>query len=368
MEMKFSKISFFLPVLVGGGAERVLINLANIMREEGIQVDFLVGSKEGELQKELDGRINIIEFKKNKTIKCLPKLARYLRTCKPDALITGLDHVNLVGIWANILSGYNVKHIVTLHNAISVKIKKTSKFSPRRIIPFLIKIFYQHASSIVGVSNGVLSDYHALFNFPKEKTSVINNPVINQDLFKKSREYLDHPWFNGLNSDPIVITVGRMVEQKRQIDLLKAINILNKKRNVKLIILGEGKLRRNLEEYIKVNQMEDCVLLPGFVENPYKYILRSNIFVLSSGWEGLPTVLIEAGGLGVPVISTNCQYGPAEILENGKYGRLVSIGDVDHLSEAIEEVLNAPKQTFEKVFIEKYSSQRIVKEYLALLH
>jgi glycosyltransferase involved in cell wall biosynthesis len=175
-----------------------------------------------------------------------------------------------------------------------------------------------------------------------EKIKVIYNPVITPELFAKAEEPLDHPWFRP-GEPPVVLGVGRLTQAKDFPTLIRAFALVRKERPARLMILGEGEERPKLEALVRELGLEEDVALPGFVGNPYKYIARAGVFVLSSAWEGLPTTLVEALALGTPVVSTNCKSGPEEILEEGRWGRLVPVGNIEELAKAIGESLSMPR-------------------------
>ena len=192
---------------------------------------------------------------------------------------------------------------------------------------------------MVAVSHGVADDLVRTVGVPERKIKVIYNPGITPGLRDKVRAEVDHPWFVR-GQPPVLLAVGRLAKQKDYGTLLTAFAKIRKTHSVRLLILGEGSERRTLEERVRELDVEQHVALPGFVDNPYAYMARSAAFVLSSVWEGLPTVLMEALYCGVPIVATDCPSGPREILKDGQLGRLVPMRDPDLLAEAIVSVLN----------------------------
>jgi glycosyltransferase involved in cell wall biosynthesis len=234
-----------------------------------------------------------------------------------------------------------------------------------KFIPLLVRAFYPKADKIICVSNGVAQELINKYHLPKSKIQVIYNPVVAQDMFKKAEEPLDHPWFQP-GQPPIILGVGRLTAQKDFETLIKAFALVRNKTETRLMILGEGPERTKLEQFVKQLGLENDVSMPGFVDNPYKYMKRSSVFVLSSRWEGLPTVLVEALALGLPVVSTDCPSGPAEILENGKWGRLVPVGAPKALADAILAAMNDERgKGVERA--KEFSLDKIVNQYVALI-
>jgi len=195
----------------------------------------------------------------------------------------------------------------------------------------------------------------------------IYNPVVNQGLLDKSREPLDHPWFTA-GAPPVILGVGRLTEQKDFATLIRAFARVREKREARLVLLGEGRLREELEELARHLGIHEDVGMPGFVDNPFRYMARSAALALSSEYEGLPGVLIQAMACGCPVVSTNCPGGSEEVLDSGRFGQLVNVGDADALASALASTLSTPLDR--DVLIrraEEFSVEQAVDNYLALI-
>jgi len=177
---------------------------------------------------------------------------------------------------------------------------------------------------------------------------------------------LNHPWF-APGEPPVILSVGRLTKQKDYPTLIRAFALVHRERPARLMILGEGEERPKLEALIQELSLDDDVSLPGFVDNPYAYMARSAVFVLSSAWEGLPTVLIEAMAVGTPVVATDCPSGPAEILEGGKWGKLVPVGDVEALAEAIARKISSPMQKSRLDVCERFRMDKVIAQYIYIL-
>ena len=197
------------------------------------------------------------------------------------------------------------------------------------------------ANAIVAVSDGVAENMSATMQFPRERITTIYNPVVTPDVPTLARAPLAHPWFDA-GTPPVILAVGRLVDQKDFETLFHAFARIRKQRTARLLILGEGKLRPQLETLAVSLGLAADIALPGFVVNPFAYMRCAAVLVLSSRWEGLPSVLIEALACGCPVVSTDCIAGPSEILQDGEYGTLVPMGDDAALASAIIATLNNP--------------------------
>ena len=335
------KVAFFLPSLAGGGAERVLLNLANGFAQQGYKVDLVLAQATGPYLRQITPQVNTVNLGARRTLTSLYSLMTYLRQTQPEALIAGLDHANLVAIWAKYLSGVPTRVLVTVHGQLSEKIAGNPTI-PEKFLAFLLRKFLPSADKIITVSNGVADDLSEVLRLKRDTITTIYNPVVSSSLFEKAKAPVTDPWPDA-PSLPIVIAIGRLDKQKDFPNLIRAFGLVRRQLTCKLLILGEGEQRPYLENLIHELDLENDVSLPGFVDNPYAFLKRAQVFVLSSVWEGLPTVLIEALALGVPVVSTDCKSGPREILKDGKYGALVPVGDHTALAEAILQVLRERK-------------------------
>lgn len=360
------KIAIYLPSLDGGGAERSFLNLAKEFVKEDFDTDLVLARVAGPYLSEVPKKVRIMDLKSNKVLESLPKLVMYLRNNKPNVLISSLSHANIIAILAAKLSFVDTKVIVKEANTPSQEFKNARGFRAK-IILFLMKLLYPHADVVVAVSKGVKKDLLDYIGLRDQKVRVIYNPIITDELIEKSKEPPDHEWFKE-HRLPIIVSAGRLTMQKDFRTLIKAFALVRKEIDVRLIILGEGEERENLENLVKELGVSDYVWMPGFVNNPYKYIKNSSLFVLSSIYEGIANVLVEALACNVPVISTDCLSGPREILENGKYGKLVPIGDVKALTNAMVEALTNPQSTKPtKELLNKYYADKISGEYLRLI-
>jgi glycosyltransferase involved in cell wall biosynthesis len=363
---KKKHIALFLPSLRGGGAEKVMVNLALGFVEQGLKVDLVLAKAEGPYLSRVPEEVRVVDLGARRVLYSLPGLVRYLRRERPQAMLSALNYANIVAIWAKLLVRVQTHLVVSEHNTLSCSTQNASSVRVK-LLPLLIKIFYPYADAVVAVSHGVAEDLITMTGLPMEKVKVIYNPVITPELFAKAEEPLDHPWFRP-GEPPVVLGVGRLTKQKDFPTLIRAFALVRKERPARLMILGEGEERPKLETLARELGIEEDFVLPGFVENPYKYMKRASAFVLSSRWEGLPAVLIEALALGVPVISTNCPSGPSEILEHGKWGCLVPVGEPHLLARAILEILqNDVRIPSHKTAWERFSKENAVIAYLQVL-
>jgi glycosyltransferase involved in cell wall biosynthesis len=291
--------------------------------------------------------------------------ANYLRREHPAMLISAPDHANLPAIWAKMLAGVDTAVIITTHNYLSIVTREVPKLQ-EKIYPLLLRLFKGFAAKVVAVSEGVADDLARIAKIPREQISVIYNPVIHSALEELASQTPDYPW--AANDVPYILAVGRLGPQKDYPTLLKAFSLLKEKRPLRLLILGEGEERHRLADMVNTLGLSSQVFLPGYVKNPYAFMANCRVFALSSAWEGFSLVIAEALYCGAQVVSTNCPSGPAEILENGRYGRLVPVGNVSALSEAMEEALEHPLPVKDlKSRAMDFSDKVAVKKYLSLI-
>lgn len=361
------KIAIYLPSLNGGGAERAMLNLAHGMVESGYSVDLVLAQAEGPYLNDAINRngVCIVDLKASRVLLSLPALVRYLRREQPKVLISTLDYANVVALWARRLAHTPIPVLVNEQNTISLSAHNSVR-RRERMVPYLIKRFYPWADYIVGNSQGVADDLSEVTGLHRDRIKMLYNPIVTPELEKKAKAFVNHPWFEA-DQPPVLLAVGRLTKQKDFPTLIRALAVVRQTLPVRLIILGEGSDREDLEKLVNQLDLEKDVAMPGFVENPYAYMSRASLYVLSSRWEGLPTVLIEALYCGLPVIATDCPSGPKEILADGKYGLLVPVGDVAALARAIEAGLagKIPQPTEESWH--PYSLKVVVDQYIHLL-
>lgn len=343
----------------------MMLNLAHGFAERGHAVDFVLAQAEGPFIPLVAANVRIVDLKASRVLSALPGLVRYLRSEKPNAMLSAMGHANIVAIWAKLLSGIRVRLAVSVRNTLSMSTANSKKpFSS--FLPSLSKWFYPIADAIIAVSRGVAEDFSKVSGFDRDAVTVIYNPVVTSDLSVKAKEILDHPWFSP-QAPPVIIGVGRLNRQKDFETLIRAFDLVWRGRDLRLMILGEGNERPALEGIINELGLGDRVSLPGFVDNPFKYLNRAGVFVLSSAWEGLPGVLIQAMACGAPVVSTDCPSGPGEILENGKWGRMVPVGDVEAMAGAIIATLDEFDHPDVRARANDFGLSQAVDGYLRIL-
>lgn len=359
------KIALFLPALNGGGAERAVIKLAEGFLAKRVPVDLVVAKAIGPYVKQIPAGTRFIDLGASRALASLPALMRYLRRERPAALLSTLERSCIVALWARRLTGTSTRIVVNVQNHISVDSKNAPNIRVK-YMPRFVGRFYPWADAITTVSRGVAEDLAHVMHVPPERVRVIFNPVISDDLFAAAAEPIEHPWF-AAGMPPVILSVGRLSPQKDFDLLLRAFARVRASRSARLIVLGEGPERGTLTALAEQMGIAADVEFPGYVENPYGYMSRAAAFALSSRWEGLPTVLIEALACRVPVLSTDCPSGPYEILAGGKYGSLVRVGDEHALASGLHNILAARPPSPPDECWRPYHQDIATAKYLKLL-
>lgn len=359
------RIAIFISSMEGGGAQRSMLNLARGLARRGFRIDLLLARADGPYMSDIPDSVRLIDLKCKRVLKSVVPLVRYLRSEQPTAMLSALGHVNLVALWARRLAGVSTRLIISERNQFSHRSKHSAKRIDRFLVPWLAKRFYPWADRVVAVSNGVADDLAFQIPILRPRICTIYNPVARPKLFEMARQTVDHPWFQS-TSPPVVVAAGHLHAQKDFSTLIRAIGGVQKNQPVRLLILGEGPERSALERMIEERGLQDVVSLPGFTQNPYAFMSRAALFVLSSRYEGLPGVLIEAMCCGAPVIATDCPSGPREILQDGKYGSLVPVGDAEAMAESIQSALKN-RQVPPRESVRRFEPETIEDQFLSVL-
>lgn len=333
-------VAFFLPSMVGGGAERATGIFAREFSEAGYTVDLVLMRATGPYLRNLAPGVRVVDLARDRVRQVVHPLARYLRREKPRTLVAGLPHTNVAAVTASLLARNDTPIIVIEHNTPTPWAADRS-FAHRGILRLLVHWSYRRAAAVVAVSAGAADDLARFASIPRASITVIPNPVVTPDLSTRAQDSPGHPWMEG-GGDPVVLSIGRLTRAKDHATLLRAFQLVRRERAVKLVILGEGEERAALMLLIDRLQLNDDVHLYGFTDNPYSFMVRASLLVLSSAWEGFGNVLVEAMALGTQVVSTDCKSGPSEILDRGRYGTLVPVGDPSALATAISVALDSP--------------------------
>jgi glycosyltransferase involved in cell wall biosynthesis len=337
-----TRVLFLTPFFGDGGGERTWVNILQRLDRDRFEPSLAwFEHVESHFLAEIPRDVAVHDLgKRHRLSRDLPRMVRNLRRLlrdeRPDVV------VSLLHTWGFVLEASRVglptavianEHI---HVDSSLRYLEGQRRLLGRVAPLLHRITYARAERVVGVSEIQVHDLQQRFRVPAGKTAVIPVGVDRDELRRRATEPLADPWYEHY---PLVVAIGRLIPQKAFKDLLSAFAEVARQTPARLVILGEGELRPQLEQQVRDLGLEDRVRLPGLQANPYSYLGRARVFALSSHWEAMPQVVIEALALGVPVVATDCPTGPRELLDGGRFGQLVDPGDIPAIAEAITRVV-----------------------------
>lgn len=364
------KVAFFLPSLEPGGAERNVVNIVNNIDRQKYDVSLVLSEAKGNFLSAIRKDVPIINLDISGNLKLFFRLVKYFRNEDIDIFVSAFPRFNAVSLLAKKFSGSKIKIMITEHLSFLL-LPKTAKTLIHRLIarflfPYFIRFFYPGANAVICVSQGI-ADEISVMTIRQGNISVIYNPVADENILQLAQAKVDHAWF--LDSKvPVIVMVGRLSKTKDQPTLFEALDIIVKKRPARLVLVGDGSEKQKLENLARQLGLSDRVAFLGFQDNPYKYMKRASVFVLSSLQEGFGNVIVEAMVCGTPVVATNCKSGPSEIIQDGVNGLLVPPQDAGALADAITRILDYPAlaQRFLKqgrIRAEHFSVKKSVAEY-----
>lgn len=331
-------IAILLPDLRGGGAERVSVDLAHAFKEIGHNVEFVLMNAEGDFLPEASQNFFVTDLRVRKARLAPMPLARYLRDRRPEALIANMWPLTSVAVFGRMLSMMETRLLLVEHNTLSNQYGSWGA-SHNLLMKASLLTTYRWADRVAAVSEGAACDTARLAGLATGRVAVVHNPIPQRaEPSLEARAAAERLW--RCPPGQRVLTVGSLKDQKNHPLLLRAFAAVSR-RDALLMILGggdDGALRCLAADM----GIADRVIFAGFHADPSPFYATADLFVLSSDYEGFGNVIVEALSFGVPVVSTACPSGPAEILENGRWGRLVPVGDADALARAIEAALSTP--------------------------
>ncbi len=389
-------VALFLRSLAGVGPVRVLLDLARELVQREFRVDLVVAYGSGAYQDHVPPGVHLVNLEARLAQACLPRLlgngellralgpipwlpgsprvlgaipalADYLQHQRPDVLLAAQHYGNLAAACAHALAGSPGRLLLSQRTQLSVYLR-AGRTPRKRLALNPIRRLYPRAEQVICVSRGVAADLQALTGLPAERLPVIYNPVVTPELARQAAKPSGHPWLDTPDGPPVVLAAGRLHYQKDFPTLLRAFAALRRQRPARLVLLGEGRDRRALGTLARQLGIAGDLDMPGFVDNPFAFMARAALFTLSSRYEGLPGVLIQAMACGCPVVSTDCPSGPAEILEQGRWGRLTPVGDTGALASAMSATLDTPADRAALAGrAQAFSMKRTLDRYLGLL-
>ena len=359
----------------GGSTAKIAARLANGFVARSQPTDLLVTASHDPIPEATDPRVRLVTMGRMGPLTRVPAMALYLRERRPAAVLTHRIREDVFTLkatrLAETLTGRATPVFVTVHGRMSVKLDHLKGWKGRRRRAEVLH-WYRRNRGIVAISQDTAQDLRALLG-AEAPVTWIPNPIVTPQMLELAQAPIEHPWFRGPGAGagagvPVLVFAGRLEVEKDLPTLLHAFARLREGRDCRLLIIGDGRLRPQVEALRAELGLADSVDLPGWAPNPYPYLRRASLVVLSSIWDALPTVLIEALALGTPVVSTECGAGPREILGGGRYGPLVPPGDPRALADALARTLAAPLPAATlRQGGERYEAQRNADLYLQLL-
>ena len=319
----------------------MLVNLARGISGLGPRVQFIVGDRERPFLEELPPEVQLIEFGEPRARECLDDLLRHLAAQRPTAVLSAKTADDMIAMRAKRLAQSRTKFILRPGTTFSRRLSGKRNALKRWLTYRKLRPLFREADGVVAVSRGVANDIASITKIPRQKIHVIANPTVTPELTSLSRAPVAHPWFNPVTA-PVILGIGGLRRSKDFPTLVRAFALVRRQRSARLMILGRGGRKEALLKLARELGVDEDVQLPGFVSNPYSYLAKGSVFVLSSLWEGSPNVLIEALAVGTPVVATDCPSGPRDILQDGRYGALVPPGNAGALADAIMLTLRRP--------------------------
>jgi len=347
-----------------GGVQRAHANIIKEWVREGYKVE-LASYRDGVLfyPQELSQVISFVDLKVHNKLMAVFKLWLYLKKTRPSVVISNFHIDNKVLSYLQYLPNTGVQRFVSLRNNYFRSQRREHSKHIQKLKE--IKRLYKNNHGIICVSEAITKDLQNHIGPDNVNIYTINNGTITPETLELAKKPVEHPWLNNSREFSLLITAGGLRKQKDHITLIDAIAKVRRNNDCRLLILGEGPLRNELTARARELGIEDAIDMPGFVNNPYAWMSRADCFALSSLWEGFPNVLVEALSLGTPLVSTDCPSGPKEILQDGRYGKLVPMSDSEALAKAIERTLNGEIERFDPMeAVEKFTARYASRSYL----
>lgn len=334
------RIACFFSTSGHSGVDRLAGNLIPALARRGYRVDLLKVRRHGPELRDLPSGVEVVDLGSSHTLACLPAVVRYLRRQRPRVLLSDKDRVNRLALLARWLARVPTRSVVRTGTTVSVNLASRGALA-RWIERHSIGWLYRLADQVLVPSQGAADDMAAYTGLERARIRAVPSPVVPAALFAADLPRPHHPWF-GVPDWPLILSVGELCTRKDFETLVRAFARVRTARPCRLMILGRGGARERLLALARDLGVAEDFALPGFVPQPYAYMAHAALLAFSSRWEGLPFVPVEALAVGTPVVSTDCPSGPREILQGGRIGPLVPIGDDAALARAMLATLDHP--------------------------
>jgi len=361
------KLAILVSFSGDGGVEKMMINLLEGLVSQGAKIDLLVIKDRPPYFARIPEAVNVIKLGPGSALFCKKPLMDYLKVHKPDVLLAAKHRALKLAIQAKQISEVNTRIVGQIHTHASESLKH--KLWIKRVIWLAtMRKLYPRADLIIAVSQGVADDIQHITRMDPRKLAVVYNPVVTDELTSLANEPAGHRWLDQPNGTPVIVAAGRFNIQKDFITLIRAFSLLREQHPCRLIILGKGHLLGAYQALSNELGISDDISFPGFTLNPFSYMAKAQLFVLSSAWEGFGLVLAEAMAVGTPVVSTDCRSGPSEILMDNQFGKLTAVGDAQALAKAMADTLDNPlSKSLLQHACERFTIDHCTKQYIEQL-
>lgn len=364
ISVKVEKVTFFLATLKGGGIQKATLRLLREFSRRGIKTTLVVANGEGPVRRQVRAETNLIDLRCRRIRNAVIPLIKHLVKEKPQIGVSSQTHLNVLMIILRILSGFPKQLIVREHNTFVEENVRQGSFL-ERIRPKLIRFFYPFASRFIAVSASAKQSIVKYARYKKE-IQVIPNGLDLDEIWKQKNQSFANPWESHYREKKLIVALGRLSKQKNLSLLLNAFALIDDE-DTHLLIIGEGEELDQLRELSRKLQVNEKVDFTGFIENPYPILSQAKVFVLSSKWEGFCNVVIEALACGVPVVATDCPGGPADILNEMPFARIVPLDEPGAMATGIKELLNeAVKRDQIVEYSKRFDVKDVAQHYIEL--
>jgi glycosyltransferase involved in cell wall biosynthesis len=336
--MRRKKLALLLPDMRGGGAERVALRLIEDFVAAGHEVQLVLMRAQGELLPLVPPEVRIFDLEAQRIRSVVLPLRRYFHEQKPDAIQILMWPLTVVGLIAHRLAGSKARVVLAEHSTLSRQYASFRRLGLAKL-RHSIRFFYPLADARITVSKQAADDLADVSGLPRESIDVIYNPVGGPPASARPGADVVALWGD---APARILTVGTLKKEKNHALLIRAFAELVRTRPARLMIVGEGEMRAELEQLALTLGVAEHLVMPGFFTDPWPFYLSANLFALTSDFEGFPLVLIEAMRAGLPIVSTDCESGPREILDDGRLGALVPCGAAQALAAAMAAMLDRP--------------------------
>lgn len=320
------------------GVDRAMHHLIPAIAARGYTVDLLHVRKHGPHFDKPPPGVNIIDLGTSHVYSSLFKVHRYLRNNRPAVLFSDKDRVNRIAILANMAAGSPSRIIVRSGTTISVDLAHRGAFDRFMQKQSMGKL-YRKAAKVIVPCQSVADDLAAYTGLPRTHIAAVPSPIVPQSLLDNTPPPPAHKWFQNKNQ-PIILSVGALTPRKGFVTLIHAFSRLRQQTPAHLLIIGKGPQRQELQALAEQLGVADDIDFAGFIDKPYAYMAHCDVFAFASRWEGLSFVLVEALGMGAAVVATDSPGGSAEVLQNGRFGKLVPVDDIHAFCVGLQQSLS----------------------------